>query len=105
MSGKMTKRSTAVRAYQSLQGHPLGDLVVEDLAASREHGRITGRVGIAADGQPVIYARSESTAKQLGEAVRRASTVHVRSIPELTMAQFEVLASQKMLSEGEGEDE
>lgn len=84
------------KLYGQVQEHPLGGLLVEDLAASREHGVITGRVGIAPDGNPIIYARDRVVAEQIGKAVQHSTAVHVRPIPAMDVEQFKMLASQSM---------
>lgn len=82
------------RMYRNVHEHPLGGLLVEDLAASREHGVMSARISIAADGQPIIYARDEAVARQIGEAVQHSTAVHVRTIPPLDVAEFRILAEQ-----------
>lgn len=90
----MKKSATLAKAYRRLADHPVGGLLVEDLAASREHGLITARVAIAPDGNPIIYARDEAVAKRIGEAVQNQTAVHVRPIPPLDVQEFRVLSRQ-----------
>ena len=82
------------KAYRRLADHPVGGLLVEDLAASREHGLVTARVGIAPDGNPIVYARDEAVAKRIGEAMQNQTAVHVRPIPPLDVREFKLLSRQ-----------
>jgi hypothetical protein len=103
---KRGRGAELARAAKSLADHPLGDVVLEDLASARDHGRETCRVGVAADGNPIIYSRSRSTLERVGGALRRGTRIHARHIPDLDVEQWEAIAAQaesKMLPEGEGE--
>ncbi len=91
---KKPSSTTLAKAYRRLHDHPVGGLLVEDLAASREHGLVTARVGIAADGNPIVYARDEAVAKRIGEAMQNQTAVHVRAIPPLDVAEFKMLSRQ-----------
>ncbi len=90
----MKKVATLTKTYRRLADHPVGGLLVEDLAASREHGLVTARVGIAPDGNPIVYARDEAVAKRIGEAMQNQTAVHVRPIPPLDMEDFRLLSRQ-----------
>lgn len=102
-----TRRSTGrelARVAAQLRDHPLGAVVTEDLAAAREHGRVTARIGITADGNPIIYSRDKVVMEKVATAVRRATHVHARHIPDLTVEQWEAIADQadaKLLPEGD----
>ena len=98
---KLAKRTSAAamrRFYQEAQDDPVGRLLLEDLAASREHGGESVRVGIAPDGAAVVYAADEDVGKRVGESLRNTGHVRVRQIPKLTMEQFELLAAQSQLA-------
>jgi hypothetical protein len=100
-----SKKSSAValaKAYRRLGDHPVGGLLVEDLAASREHGLVTARVGIAPDGNPIVYARDEAVAKRIGEAMQNQTAVHVRPIPPLDVREFKLLSRQADRALGPG---
>jgi hypothetical protein len=80
--------------YERTRSHPLGRILVEDLAASREHGTVTARVGIGPDGCPIVYGQDEAVVKRIGEAMLAPERVSLRPIPELTTQQFQLLGAQ-----------
>jgi hypothetical protein len=94
VNAKKPSSATLAKAYRRLADHPVGGLLVEDLAASREHGLVTARVGIAPDGNPIVYARDEAVAKRIGEAMQNQTAVHVRPMPPLDVREFKLLSRQ-----------
>lgn len=82
------------KAQRALRDHPFADVLVEDLAAARDHARETCRVGIAADGNPILYGRDRQVLEHIGGAIAKSTQVHARPIPDLTFEEWQVVAAQ-----------
>jgi len=79
---------------KALRSSPFGNLIVEDAAASREHGRATARVGVDAAGNPVVYSTRTATREAIVESIKNRTNVSYSDIPEVTAIQFEKLMSE-----------
>jgi hypothetical protein len=91
-AGAIVHEPPMTRLARTLRDTPLGNMFTEDLAAAREHGTATVRVGVAPDGNPVVYARDEATGRAIGEAIQKRTAVHALAIPPITVEQYDVLA-------------
>ena len=91
MSTENRDANALARLYKQVSDNPIGGLLVEDLAASSRHGQATARVGIAPDGNPIIYSRDEATLKRVSEALQAGTAVHALRVRPLDVADFRVL--------------
>lgn len=74
-----------------LRASPLGTLLLEDAAASKQHGRMTARIGVLDDGNPIIYSTDPLTRDAIVHAIQQRTHVNVMNIPEVSEADFEKL--------------
>jgi len=81
--------------YYRVHDRPLGDSILETVAAAQEHWEITARVGVNQDGTISVFCRDDKKAKLIGEAIRNAKAVHVMRIPDVSMQDVRRLMRQQ----------
>jgi hypothetical protein len=94
MTAKKT-RTLAVPRATDLRGSPLGNLLLEDAAASKQHGRTTARVGVGPDGNPIVYSTDVATREAVVQAIQQRAHVNFMDIPEVSEHDF-----RKLLRDG-----
>ena len=72
-------------------GSPLGNLLLEDAAASKQHGRTTARIGVGGDGNPVVYTTNPATREAVVRAIQERTHVNYMDIPEVSEKDFRKL--------------
>ncbi len=100
---KTHERTDALAKARELRGSPLGNLLLEDAAASKMAGRVTARVGVGADGNPVVFSTDESTREAIVRSIQDRSRVDYYDIPEVSEQDFRKLLNEgvRQLSQGE----
>ena len=92
--GRKPRARELARRAQELGQHPLGDTLLEDLAAASRAGPASVRVIEGEDGNPVVLSRDPDRGRHMQRVLRDARSVHLQHIPDLTESDFELLATQ-----------
>jgi hypothetical protein len=92
---KASRDSLAVTRARALHGSPLGNLLLEDAAASKQHGRTSARVGVGPDGNPIVYSTDVATREAVVRAIQERAHVNFMDIPEVSEHDF-----RKLLRDG-----
>ena len=67
---------------------PYASVLLEDATSARHHGRLTARVGVGANGNPIVYSTDQSAGDAVAQSIQRGTGVSVMRIPEVTEIEF-----------------
>jgi hypothetical protein len=77
--------------YRRVQEHPIGGLLLDDLAAASQFGSKTARVGVAPDGNPCVIGHNEAAVMAVAKAIQNQKTVHHAVIAPLNPVDFKAM--------------
>jgi hypothetical protein len=77
--------------FERVQKHPIGGLLLDDLAATSQFGSKTARVGIAADGNPCVVGHNKAAVMALATSIQNHTAVHTAVVPPLNELDFKVM--------------
>jgi hypothetical protein len=91
-----------VQQFDRVREHPIGSLLLDDLVATSQFGSKNARVGIAADGNPVVVGHDATRVNALAECIANQTRVHRQVVPPIEDQDFRVmmkLAAKNMSGE------
>jgi hypothetical protein len=77
--------------FKRVQNHPIGSLLLDDLAATSQFGSKTARVGIAADGNPCVIGHNKASVMALARSIQEQTVVHTAVVPLLDDVDFKAM--------------
>jgi hypothetical protein len=76
--------------FEAIQETRPGEMLIEDLVAINECGHDTGRIGVAENGDAVVYVANEHIADKLEPALQNAQHIRTRVVPKVTRERLEL---------------